>query len=222
MNVLITGSSKGLGRSLSLKFSSEGYGVILHGRNQEDLDRVKAVVLGKGVNCDVVRGDITLPKTLDRLYKMAAKKGIDVLINNAGVCDSKPFWKMSPEEIRNIMEVNLIAPIELIHKVFPLFLNKRSGVIININSLAVKHPSEFESVYCASKHGLNGFTQALQLESQKYNLRIINVYIGAMNTSMAINRKNRDKLISTVDVAETIYGLCKDYPSMIVTEVEMR
>ena len=114
--VLITGSSKGLGRSLAMAFARNQYNIILHGRDRRDLTKVKESVLKYGVSCDVVRGDITSEKTIDRLYDVARRRNIDVLINNAGVYLYRPFQDMGAEDFRKVIEVNLIAPVLLMKK----------------------------------------------------------------------------------------------------------
>jgi short-subunit dehydrogenase len=220
--VLITGSSKGLGRSLALVFADNQWNVILHGRDGQRLDEVRSEIIKRGVYCAVVIGDITLEETRNALYQASEVNGIDVLINNAAIYASKPFRDIASKEFRGIIEVNLIAPVQLIQRVFPIFIKQKSGVIININSIGGKNPGELESAYCASKHGLGGFTQAIQTEANKHNVRILNVYIGAMKTTMTMGRRDSDKFINTSDVAEAIHSLCKDYPSMVISEIEIR
>lgn len=220
--VLITGSSKGLGRSLALVFADHKWNVIIHGRDTKRLAEVRSEIRKRGAGCYVVRGDITREETRSFLYKCAKAGGLDVLINNAAIYASKPFRDIASQEFRGIIEVNLIAPVQLIQRVFPIFIKQKTGVIININSIAVKNPTESEAAYCASKHGLGGFTQAIQTEGNTHNVRIVNVYIGAMKTTMTMDRKDSDKFIDTSDVAKAIHSLCKDYPSMVISEIEIR
>lgn len=219
--VLITGSSKGLGKSLALTFAKNKYNIILHGRDKQGLRRVKKGVLENNVNCDVVRGDITSEETIDRLYEAAVRGNIDILINNAGVYLKRSFQNLDPREFRRVIEVNLIAPVVLTKKIFPIFQSKRSGIIININSIAGKEGSDGETAYCASKHGLRGFTRALQFEATRHAVRVIDVYLGAMDTGMVKGRKEPEKCIKTSEAADLIYGLCKDYPSMRIGEINL-
>ena len=219
--VLITGSSKGLGRSLALVFARDKYNIILHGRDGRELRKVRDSVLDQAVRCDVVRGDITSEKTIDRLSELARKRNLDVLINNAGIYLYRPFQSTDPDEFRKVIEVNLVAPVLLTKKIFPIFQRKRSGVIININSLAGKNPTDGESAYCASKHGLRGFSKSIQFEANKDHVSVIEVYLGTMNTGMVKGRRDPEKCIQTTEAAEFILGLCKEYPSMRVNEIDL-
>lgn len=219
--VLITGSSKGLGEAMALVFAHNKYNVILHGRNKQRLAKLKSDVLGNDVECDVVCGDITLEQTIDRLYEVSEIRGLDVLINNAGIYATKPFQEMDMDEFKRIIEVNLIAPVALTKRIFPIFQKKRSGLIININSVAGKNPSDGESAYCASKFGLRGFTKSIQFDATRNNIRIIDVYLGAMKTGMVKDRKGTEKFIETSDTADLILQLSKDYPSMGIKEIDL-
>lgn len=219
--VLITGSSKGLGASLALVFARNRYDVILHGRDKDRLATMEAGVLVRGQFCDVVRGDITSEKTINQLYRVGAKRDVNILINNAGIYSGKPFQEMGYIEARDVLDVNLNAPIQLIKKFFPFFLKKKSGLIININSMAGKIPNELEAAYCASKFGLRGFMDSLQNEANRNGVRIINVYPGAMRTPMTEDRPDQPKLIATSEAADLIFRISREYESLRITEIHL-
>lgn len=219
--VLITGSSKGLGRSLALVFAANKFNIILHGRDKRGLEYVKKKVVENNVDCDVVRGDLTSEETINKLYKAAEKRSLDILINNAGIYAHKHFQNMNLEEFKRIISVNLIAPAQLIMKIYPIFLQKKSGVIININSVAGKNPNEMEAAYCASKHGLLGFSRSFQFEANRNHVRLISVFLGAMNTSMTKDRIGHKKLIQTDEAADLIFRIHKDYQSLRITEIDL-
>ena len=219
--VLVTGSSRGLGQNLALTFASKGYNVILHGRDVERLNSIKQKICDYKVDCNVVVGDITQKKTIDALVSCSEKEQLDILVNNAGVYLNKSVDEMSPREFKRILEVNLVAPVILTKGVFRVFKKKSSGLIININSVAGKSYGALESAYCTSKHGLKGFMGAFQFEALKYNVPIINVYSGAMQTDMTMARGGIEKFIKTKEVAECIYALSQNYSSMRVNEIEI-
>ena len=100
--VLITGSSKGLGRALALHFSKNSYDVIIHGRNRKDLENVKEEVLKNNVNCNIVIGDVTDLKTIEELAKMAKIKDIFVLINNVGIASKCFLQDVNDKEMDEI------------------------------------------------------------------------------------------------------------------------
>ena len=189
--VLITGSSRGLGKELALVFAQNNHSIILHGRSKEDLARVKEEVAKTGVNCYPIGGDLRLDKTVEDLYKLAQEKDISVLVNNAGADlrpeDAGPEQKLPlneivDEQIDEIIGTNLIAPIKLTRRLYTFFLDKGQGTIININSLSGLEPHHFRSLYCASKWGLRGFTDSLRLEAAKHSIRVLEVFPSRIKT----------------------------------------
>ena len=219
--VLITGSSKGLGEALSLTFARNKYNVILHGRDATRLEKIKNQVLNEGVMCDVVTGNLLLDDTLAKLAELSNSRDLDILINNAAVYARKPFDKTSADEIRNIISVNLVAPILLTRSIFPIFERKKEGLILNINSFAGKNPSDGESAYCASKHGLRGFAGSLQFDANRAGVRVVDIYIGAMNTGMIEGRKDLDKCIMPSEAAAFIFHVSAEYKSMRISEIDL-
>ncbi len=219
--VLTTGSSKGLGEALSLIFAKNSYNIILHGRDIVKLEGIKKQILNEGVVCDIVVGDLLHDDTLTELAELSRSRNLDILINNAAIHLQKPFNETSENEIRNIIDTNLVAPILLTKKIFPIFERNKNGLIVNINSFAGKNSGDGESIYCASKHGLKGFMGSLQFDANRSGIRVIDVYLGAMNTQMVKGRKDGEKYINTSEAASLIYDLCTDYRSMRISEVDL-
>lgn len=220
--VLITGSSKGLGRNLAFIFAQNKYNVILHGRDRPAMAEVADEVLKKGVVCDAVLGDLSSQKTIDNLYEVASKREIDILINNAGMYAHKPFGEMNAKELKRIIEVNLIAPALLTMRIYPMMKRRKSGTIINISSMAATVANELEAAYCASKHGLRGFTRSLRYEAMRHGVRVMSIYLGAMHTAMTAYREDHAQLIDPFEAAREIFSTCKEYESMVVEEIGLR
>ena len=216
--VLITGSSKGLGKSLALTFARNNYNVIIHGRNRKRLEEVEQAVGEWNVECDVVAGHLSESRTIEKLAEVAQEKRIEVLINNAGVYSKNPIAEVRDAEIREMVETNLIAPMLLIKRISWMFKLEWGGLIININSVAGKYPNPIESVYCASKHGLRGFTSSLQCGVSK-NAQIIDVYLGAMKTDMSSGREDFNDFIDPNDAAQAIFALSENYKSLKIKEI---
>lgn len=216
---LITGSSKGLGEALALNFVGNGYNVIIHGRDKSRIWKLASKIKQSSIHYYIIIGDLRKTTTIDNLERIIKEDNVDILINNAGIYLNEQFQDMSTSEIKEIIEVNLIAPILLTRRIYPIFKTKKSGLIININSMAGKIPNEMETVYCASKYGLRGFSQSFQEEADKDNVRIISVYLGAMQTEMTKDRKDYDKLMRPEDVADMIFNLTRDYQTSRITEV---
>ena len=221
--ILITGSAHGLGRELAIRFAKDKYNIIINDKDKEGLEAVKEIVDFPGwANCDVVDGDLTERETVNDLYAISKLRDIDILINNAGVRTGGSLKDMFYCDIIDMIKVNLIAPIELTKAIYPIFLKKKSGLIININSIAGKNPNSEEAVYCASKYGLRGFFDSFRFEAAENGVQVFSLYLGAMNTDMAIGRKDKKKLINPPDVADFIYNICnRDFKSFVVPEIDM-
>jgi short-subunit dehydrogenase len=212
--VLITGSSKGLGRALALVFSKNGYDIILHGRT--GLDKVKKEVLKNKVKCYTVKGDITNSKVISKLTKAARDRKIDILINNAGIISNK-LLDASDKEIEAVLNINLVSVIKLTNKIVPMFKRRKKGMIININSTAGLGLES--NIYGVSKVGLKAYTDSLRKELKtKYNVRVLEVYPGGIATTLhyridkawAQKRLKTKQLMKPQEVADLIYSLTRD------------
>ncbi len=220
--VLVTGSSKGLGRSLSLIYAFNGYDIILHGRDILKLEQVERDVCRYGVTCQVVVGDLRDEKIIDELVACAKTFDIGILINNAGVYLQKSVGETTQEEIKYLTDINLMTPIKLTQRIFEEHFKKHKyGQIININSVAVRRSGAYESVYCMSKSGLKGFMDSFQFETLKHCVTILNIYLGAIQTDMTSERRDSEKFMKTKEVADLIYLLSKNYSSLRVSEIEI-
>lgn len=173
--VLITGTSRGLGYQLAKKFETEGHNVFQHfGKKDYDLKSQMEI---------------------EELAKNAKQFGVKVLINNAGIlCPGIEFKDYSLEKINEFIDVNLRAPIVLIH-----LLKDEIENIININSIVGLEVKRNRTLYSASKWGLRGFSNSLKTESECPD--ILDVYV----SRLVDQDKNTDKGLQTKKVSELIY-----------------
>jgi len=205
-NILITGCSKGLGKCLYKKLSSDGDNVIPHTRHY---------MYDNGVI-----GDLKYDTTLDGISDAFSKHKINILINNAAIYINKKFDDYSDEDIYNILSTNLLSQIKLI-KIATKYLRKNKGLIININSLVCKNIGINESLYAVTKTGISTLSNALQIESQYP--KFMDLYIGAMKTRITKNRSNYEELIDPQDVANFVSVIIRNYPTTFVpTEMVFR
>lgn len=223
MNVLITGSSNGLGRCLAWQFAKPENTLILHGRNGDRLSAFCSLLnKDHGTRAEMVLGDIRSEITKTWLYSAALRNDIDVLINNAGIYQHGDPGKISPDELDAVIEINLIAPIRLALLIYPIMAARGSGRIVNLNSLAGREFNDREAAYCASKWGLRGFMGSFRHEARKHGVSVLDVYPGAMQTDMMLDRSGYDDMMDPDDVAEVIAGLCQhDADSLSVNEIEI-
>ncbi len=203
---LITGAGKGLGAALAQTFAEKGFDLIRHtSRNTPLPDVGCSQNLSKTL--DQIIGDISSSIVIEELRCVALKHGVDVLINNAGMYTSMPFKKMDYNQIRRMLDVNLLSPILLTRALWPI-LSKMQGVVVNISSLAATIGGDGESIYGASKAGLTGFSKSLQFDATKDKVKVLDIYLGAMQTDMTRGRKDWKKLINPYDVAEIVFTAC--------------
>ena len=171
---LVTASSKGLGKVIAKEFINQDYRVILHGRDENKLLATREE-LGSNV-IDAVIGDLRSDVVIEKLYE-ASKGQISVLVNNAAIpCYGLPLDEMNEDQVWESLETNLVAPIKLTQKIYPLLKQQGYGSIININSIVGKEPKKFRSVHSATKWGLKGFTKSLRIEAHEHNVLLINIY----------------------------------------------
>ncbi|NQT88099.1 SDR family NAD(P)-dependent oxidoreductase [bacterium] len=182
--ILITGASKGLGREMALLFAEAGANLILTARSAELLDTLYAQVAAHGIACVTIPGDLRDPAVLDAVKETCEETDVDILVNNAGIVDITPLDGVTDARIDELIELNLIVPIKLTRAVIGMFKARKRGVIVSVNSAGGKKPVPDHAIYCASKYGLNGFTEAVKLEIKGLGIRILNVCPGKMATEL--------------------------------------
>lgn len=172
--VLITGASSGIGMAAALAFAKEGAGLVLAARRLERLTDVAAACRALGVPCEVVEADVQNYPQVEHLVKVAMEKfgRIDVLINNAGIGFFTPFHSQSWESISHTLRTNLEGAMALTHAVIPHMLKRGSGTILNVSSVVGKRSVANWASYCASKFGMWGFSQSLELELRPHGIHV--------------------------------------------------
>jgi short-subunit dehydrogenase len=168
--VVITGASSGLGRQLSIDFSSEGASVVLFGRNEIELK--KTFELCHSEHSSIVVGDVTNPESCSNLneYTISKYGRIDVLILNAGISMWAEFDHIkNPESFKKLFDVNFWGAVNCI-KSFTKDLHKSKGMVITISSVQGKIGVPYHSFYSASKHALQGLINSLRFEFNDIHL----------------------------------------------------
>lgn len=174
--VLVTASSKGLGKSIANVFAENGYTIILHGRDINKVKETKQFIQKNKVKTYEVIGDLRDKEVIQSLVDISKNK-ITVLVNNAAIpCYGLPLEKMNNDKIMESLESNLISAILLTHKIYPLMKEQGFGSIININSIVGKESKKFRSIHSATKWGLKGFSKSLRIEAKENGIKVINVY----------------------------------------------
>jgi short-subunit dehydrogenase len=182
-HVVITGASSGIGEAIAREYGGAGASLTLVARRKELLDKLAADIKGK---TRVVAADLADPAQASSWLAAAeAELGpVDVLVNNAGVQIVAPTVEVSVEETRRLLELNLQSPLALIQAVLPNMLQRKSGVIVNIASLAALAPTPGMTAYNASKGGFAAASESLRGELRKSGVHVLTVYPGPVHTAM--------------------------------------
>ena len=166
---LITGASKGLGVYIARSLAAKGMQLVLAARSGEALEAVRKEIETMGVKAVAVPIDVGDRQALEQLVEKAVDEfgTIDVLVNNAGIEYTTPYDALSPDEIEQMIRVNLTAPMLLTRLVLPDMMARNAGHIVNMASAAGVMPTSFTEPYSATKYGLVGFTRSLRLTAQE-------------------------------------------------------
>ncbi len=192
MVCIITGSSRGLGKSIALAFGKSGFKVVVHCMKNIKAAEEVAANINDAIVCqaDVRKAD-EVKTMVDNVMKKWGR--VDVLVNNAGITKESLMIKTSEEDFSRVIDTNLKGPFNLIHAVGRHMMKQKSGHIINISSYAGIKGKSGLSAYSASKAGLVGLTKTAARELSVYNIMVNAVLPGYMLTDMGIDSTEKAK-----------------------------
>lgn len=195
--VLITGGSSGIGKSIGEFLHQKGFIVYGTSRNPDQISNSTFPLVALDVrDASSIQAAVT---------KILSETGrLDIVINNAGVGITGPLEEIPMEEIKNNFETNFFGPIELMKAVLPQMRSQKSGLIINITSIAGYMGLPYRSVYSASKGALELITEALRMEVKSFGIQITNVAPGDFATNIAAGRFHAPVIKNSA--YENVYG----------------
>ncbi len=224
---ILTGASKGIGVYVARALAKQGMNLVLAARSASALEEVRKAVERLGVRAVAVPTDVGDRSALESLVERASSEfgDIDVLVNNAGIELTLAYHKLTPEEIEEMVRVNLIAPMHLTWLVLPAMLERGQGHIVNMSSLAGKAGSAYGEPYGATKAGLIGFTQSLRGTYRRHGVSASVVCPGFVEEGMYAKTKEEfgmeaPRLLGVSKPEEVARGVIraikKDLPEVIV------
>ena len=224
---IVTGGSRGIGLSIACALVAEGVNVVVTGRDEARLAvaRPRLESAGPG-GVDTLRADVRIHAEMEHVVAATVARfgGLDILVNNAGVGRFANVAEMTPEQWSEVIDTNLTGVFYACHAAIPHLRQRGGGFIINISSLAGRNAFVGGAAYCASKSGLNAFSEALMQEVRYDNIRVSYVMPGSVATAFGGDDESRgaDWKSAPEDVAEVVVNLLRHNPRSTPSRVELR
>ena len=220
---VVTGGSRGIGRAIATALVAEGAKVAICGRDEASL---AAAVRRLGESGHAVGRvcDVSQWNEVEEFFAFVDRElgGVDILVNNAGVGRFGPVDELSRSEWDEVIGTNLNGPFYCSRQAAPRMKQRGGGFILNIGSLAGKHPFASGAAYNASKFGLAGFTEAMMLDLRYANIRVSTIMPGSVQTGFRSGARNGDWKLDPAAIASMAIHLFRTPARNLASRVEMR
>ncbi len=227
MNAIITGATKGIGWEVAKKFAENNINLVLCSRNIEELNVVEENLAKINQNIKIYVFESDLSEKQQTLafadFCLNSFDQIDILVNNAGVFLPGILMDENNGALETMIDTNLYSAYHLSRKIVPTMIERRSGFIINIASIASIMAYPGGGSYTISKFALRGFSKVLREELKEYNIKVTTVMPGATwsNTWAGVDLP-KERLMQASDIAESIWTVFKLSPSAVIEEITIR
>src|SRR6476659_7370356 len=224
---LVTGGSRGIGLAIARALVAEGVSVSVTGLRDASLSAARSQIESAGpAAVETLRADVRRYEDVERALAATVGRfgGLDILVNNAGVGIFTDVAEMTPAQWSEVIDTNLTGVFNACHAAIPHLRRRGGGFIINISSLAGKNSFPEAAAYCATKSGLNAFSEALMQEVRYDNIRVSYVMPGSVATEFMGGdaAKGADWKIAPEEVAEVVVNLLRHNPRSLPSRVELR
>ena len=221
---MITGASKGIGKATAFAFAAAGAKVVLAARTPETLEQVAVKLKEGGAEALPVPTDVTNVDAVQQLIQrtLDVYQHVDILINNAGIGHFGPIVDFEPDDWDAVLNSNLKAVYLCAKYAIPSMLERGSGQIINVLSVAAKVAFQASSAYCAAKAGALALTKVLASEVRQQNIRVTAVLPGSVHTPFwddVPEHPDFEQMLTPEHVADTIVSICQQPPGMVTEEI---
>ena len=220
---IVTGGSRGIGYAIAEQILTHGGCAVITGTNEATLARA-AERLARAGRVEAVRADVRKPGDVTRMVERAAEAfgGIDILVNNAGVGQFVHAADMTIEQWHEVVDTNLTGVFYCCHAAIPYMRRRGGGWIVNVSSLAGKNAFVGGSAYCASKAGLNAFSESLMQEVRYDGIRVSYVMPGSVATEFGGTPSEEPWKLTAGDVAQVVLDLLAHEKRSLPSRVEIR
>ncbi len=224
---LVTGAGRGIGKAIALTMANEGASVILTARTLRELEGVRQTIEERGGKAQSIGADLTKDPEVEKIFSQISVEfgRLDILVNNAGIGHFAPVRLLAAKDFDAMWNLNMRALFLCTQNAIPMMENQKSGTIVNISSLAGKNAFVNGAGYAATKWALMGFSKCLMLEEREYNIRVITVCPGSVDTSfnpLEGKRGNSDKLLKPQDVADAVLTAITLPENAMMSEIDLR
>lgn len=227
---IITGASAGIGWASALALAQEGANLVLTGRRAERLDVLEDKIRVLGAQAVSVVGDAREESTAQKTVASAltAFGGLDILINNVGVGNYRNLVETSAEDYDEMMDSNMRTTFLFTRYAVPHMIERRSGTVLMISSMAGKYGFAGEAVYCATKFAQVGFAQALDKELRPHGIKVGLICPGGVKTEFALGKGRTEEsvaasgMLDPQDVAAAVLLACTQSAGSRIIEIQMR
>ena len=231
---LVTGGTRGIGFSIAEMLAKHGTQVVICGKSEESvktaLSRFDTLAPSK-VNGKAA--DVKHHEEVQALFEFVDRTlgGLDILVNNAGIGRFGAVSQISPQDWADVLGTNLTGTFYCTQEALARFAPRRGGYVVNVSSLAGKNPFAGGAAYNASKFGVNGFSEAVMLDSRYENVRVTTVMPGSVATEFGMTRPKdgkdwpdagRDWKIWPQDVADVVRAVLEMPARTTVSAIEIR
>jgi NADP-dependent 3-hydroxy acid dehydrogenase YdfG len=223
---LITGAGRGIGRAIARAFAAEGAAVALVARSRADLATVAAEVREAGGRALALPTDVTQDAAVEALVEdVTGELGrLDILVTSAGAAAFGPVAGSKPADWDTMLSLNLRAVMVCCHAVLPVMLRQRSGLILNLSSIATKRSLPGSAVYTATKSALEAFSRVLAEELRPHGVRVGVLVPGAVDTPIWDSlgaAPPREKMLRAEDVARAAVLMATLPPNASLEELTL-
>lgn len=227
MNVVITGASKGFGKSLAVLFASKGYNVYICSRNGKQLYNTLEELICRfpDVTVKARPSDLSKKEEAEAFGKWLLDLNIkiDILINNAGSFVPGSVYNEPEGALEQMLAANLYSAYHLTRTLIPKMMEQKSGHIFNMCSIASLHAYANGGAYSISKFALSGFSKNLREEMKTFNVKVTAVYPGAAYTdSWAGSGVSEQRIMEANDIAQMIFAASHLSPQACVEDIVLR
>lgn len=215
---VVTGASRGIGRSISLALSAAGATIVAMDMDQAATEAIVAELKAAGGNAIAVVGNVTVPADAEKMIEVAVKEfgRVDILVNNAGITRDGIFLRMKDEDWDAVLSVNLKGAFLCSRAASKVMAKQRSGRIINIASIVGQMGNAGQANYCASKAGLIGLTKSNARELAKRNITVNAVAPGFIATAMTDALSDKVKAELTAQIPMERLGSADDIANAVL------